>query len=342
MRILWVNGNPNPNFGGTELHTISMVKELGKRNVDLLLVCAKNSYVDKHTMDVKKYHIPFGHSLSLGSMKKLYEVIKQEKVDAIIANNGKEYPDVLYCAKIAKRKVFFFRHMSRMKQWLVRRLVFPFVDKFFAVSDYVKRNLISEGVQEERIQVIYNLIEEERFKPLEKPKDRLNLLFVGKLDEGKGVFDFVSACILLLKKGYPINCLVVGSGPAQNRIRELIKGLEDRFMLVGYTPRVEEYYGKANICVVPSRGEEAFPRVCLEALSSGCALVVSNSGGQSEAVLEGFNGYIFEKGDFSELVQKLSLAIERWEEFSENSIKLYQEKFSKENTIKLFLNALRG
>jgi len=241
-----------------------------------------------------------------------------------------------------------------MKEWAVRRFVFPFVDKFLAVSQHVRQNLIREGVPPQKVEVVYNIIEEERFKATQKPKNgRLKVLFVGKLDEGKGVFDLARACLGLLKKGYPIECIFVGNGKAEADLKAMVQGYRESFLFVGYTPEVEKYYTQAHVCVVPSKGEEAFPRVALEALISGCALVVSDSGGQKEAVIEGFNGYIFERGNPDTLKEKLSLALERgnpdtlkeklslalenWETFSPNSQKLYWENFSTQRTINRIL-----
>jgi glycosyltransferase involved in cell wall biosynthesis len=338
LRVFWVNGNPNPNFGGTELHTVSMLKHL-KDFFDITLICAKGSFVDKNTDFVRKLYIPFPHSLTLPSMIKLYRAISSEKPDIVVANNGKEYPDVLYCGKLAGSKVFFFRHMSRMREWAVRKFVFPFVDKFLAVSEHVRQNLIREGVPPQKVEVVYNIIEEDRFKATQKPKNgRLKVLFVGKLDEGKGVFDLAKACLGLLKKGYPIECIFVGNGRAEADLKAMVQGYQENFLFVGYTPEVEKYYAQAHVCVIPSKGEEAFPRVALEALISGCALVVSDSGGQKEAVIEGFNGYIFERGNPEALKEKLSLALENWETFSQNSQKLYWEKFSAQRTINKILD----
>ncbi len=337
MKIFWINGNPNPNFGGTEIHTVSTLK-LIKDIFDITLVCARGSFVDKNTDFVKKLYIPFPHSLTIPSMIKLYRAIKEEKPDVLVANNGKEYPDVLYCGKLAGSKVFFFRHMSRMREWAVRKLVFPFVDKFLAVSQYVRDNLIKEGVPSQKIEVVYNTIEEDRFKAVEKPRDgKLRILFVGKIDEGKGVFNLAKACLELLKKGYPIECIFVGNGTAEAHLKSMVQGYHRSFFFPGYTSEVEKYYAQAHVCVIPSKGEEAFGRVALEALISGCALVVSDSGGQKEAVVEGFNGYIFERGNTKALKEKLSLALENWETFSKNSQKLYWEQFSAQKTIKKLL-----
>lgn len=86
MKVFWVNGNPNPNFGGTELHTVSMLKYL-KDFFDITLICARGSFVDKNTDFVRKLYIPFPHSLTLPSMIRLYRAISSEKPDIVVANN---------------------------------------------------------------------------------------------------------------------------------------------------------------------------------------------------------------------------------------------------------------
>lgn len=79
MKIAWLNGNPNPNFGGTEIHTVKMVKELLRRDVDLFLVCAKDSFVDKHLREVRKYYISFPNSLAVINTIRLARVLKKRK-----------------------------------------------------------------------------------------------------------------------------------------------------------------------------------------------------------------------------------------------------------------------
>ncbi|MGC8852049.1 MAG: glycosyltransferase family 4 protein [Hydrogenobacter sp.] len=342
MKIVWLNGNPNPNFGGTEIHTVQMIKELVKEGVQVLLVCAKNSYVDRHVHDVKKYYASFPNSLALTNTIRLARIIKKEKPDFLIANNGKEYVNALLAGKFANTKVVFFRHMERMKQWMVRRFVFPYVDMFLAVSQKVKENLVQEGVPEEKVRVVYNIVDEERFFYTEKQKDTVEILFVGKLDQGKGVMDFLEALEELTKTEINLKAWIVGDGSLRKAIDLYIvqKGLEKRIRAVGYTPKVEEYYKRAHICVIPSRETEAFPRVAIEALACGCALVVSDVGGIKEAVEEGYNGFVFRAGDTKDLIDKLKRAVKEWEKLSKNSRDLYERKFSRNAIMKSFFSAL--
>lgn len=342
MKIVWLNGNPNPNFGGTEIHTIQMVKELLKEGIDVLLICAKGSYVDKHTEGIKKYHLSFPNSLALLSTIRLAKLLIEEKPQLIIANNGKEYVNALLAGKMAGIKVAFFRHMERMREWMVRKFVFPYVDRFFAVSEHVKENLIKEGVRPERIRVIYNLIEEERFGYAEKEEGKINFLFVGKVDRGKGVFDFLEAFYKLSLERKDIEAYVVGDGKAMGEVESFIEkhDLKDKVHLVGYTPRVEDYYKMAHVCVIPSRNTEAMTRVAVEALACGCALVVSNVGGIKEAVEEEKNGYVFNAGDVEDLKEKMKMATEKWKDFSVHSYNLYKRKFSRDVVLKKFIKEL--
>lgn len=231
-----------------------------------------------------------------------------------------------------------------MKQWLVRRFVFPYADLFLAVSEHVKTNLIKEGVREEKIRVVYNIVDEERFFYEEKKAEPIGVLFVGKLAEGKGVMDFAQAFSSLVDKGINIRGFIVGEGKLRKRLEEYIKekGLHHRLVLTGYVEKVEEYYKKSHVCVVPSRETEAFPRTALEALACGCALVVSHIGGTKEAVVEGKNGFVFRAGDVEDLKEKLQKAVENWQAFSQASLSLYRDKFSKEKVLHSFLRALES
>lgn len=345
MLIAWLNANPNPNFGGTELHTLQMIKELSKRKVPLVLLCAEGSYVDRNApKGIEKFYLTIGNSLALYNTLKLYQLLKHIKPYVLVANNGKEYPNALLAGKLASVRVAFFRHMERMKNPLVRRFVFPYVDMFFAVSDHVRQKLIQEGVKPDKVRVIYNPVDEERFYYKPKEENSIRILFVGKLDEGKGIFDLLEAFRLLMTERKDVTLVYVGDGKHKESLFQRIHslGLTQKVKLVGYTHNVEDYYRNAHVVVIPSKYTEAFPRVALEALACGCALVASDVGGTKEAIIEGKNGFVFRAGDIEDLLLKLKLAIENWKSFSQASLELYRNKFSTDRVIDNFLGALQS
>ncbi len=89
-------------------------------------------------------------------------------------------------------------------------------------------------------------------------------------------------------------------------------------------------------------GNGSLSRTVLEALACGCALVVSHIGGMKEAVIEGKNGFVFKAGDTKELREKLKKAVESWHVFSQVSLSLYKERFSKEVVLNSFFKSLES
>src|SRR5699024_2146812 len=87
----------------------------------------------------------------------------------------------------------------------------------------------------------------------------------------------------------------------------------------------------SNIFVFPSY-QEGLPKALMEALASGLPSVVSNIRGNSDLIIEGKGGYLFDPDDFSTLSEDLKRVIgspklkEEFGEFNKNRIK----DFSKE------------
>ncbi len=336
MKICWLNANPNPNFGGTELHSVVFVKELKNLGFDVFLCTAEGSYVDKHTQGLRKYYLSINNSLALWDTYKLYRILRKEKPDILIANNGKEYPNALLVGRLAGVKVALFRHMERMKNPLVRWTIFKNVDFIFAVSEHVRKNLIREGVPPDKVCVVYNFVDEELFKPYQKPEGVVNVMFVGKVEEGKGVFDLLHA----VEGIEGVKLYFVGDGKDLGELKRRAKPMGNRMVFTGYVKDTYKYYALSHVVVIPSKYTEAFPRVAIEALACGCALVVSDVGGIKEAVVEGFNGYVFRAGDVQDLREKLRLAVKNWKFFSKNSVELYGERFSKEKILRKFVGCM--
>jgi hypothetical protein len=104
---------------------------------------------------------------------------------------------------------------------------------------------------------------------------------------------------------------------------------------------------QADIVLVCSRSE-AFGRVTLEAMLLRKPVIGVNSGGTTELIREGFNGLLFEPGDYVQLADKIRYLMEhqgKIKEFGENGYEFAKEKFTKEEfsgkVYKLLMN-LKG
>jgi len=103
---------------------------------------------------------------------------------------------------------------------------------------------------------------------------------------------------------------IAGEGPEMQQLQALAEslGVAERVHFAGRADRakVASYFSGCEYFVLPSSADEGLPVVCAEAMSAGKALVATDSGGTSEAVLHQVNGLIVPKGDVAALAAALS------------------------------------
>lgn len=135
--------------------------------------------------------------------------------------------------------------------------------------------------------------------------DRVSILFVGRLDEGKGLFDLLESQSRL---GDTTRLYLVGSGTLEGELRDSMRtfGIEDDVEFVGAVPhdKVHHYYAAADIFCLPSY-HESFGMVNVEAMASGCPVVSTRIDAIEEYLNDGENGLLVTPGDVDELTGAL-------------------------------------
>ncbi|SFU87446.1 glycosyltransferase family 4 protein [Alicyclobacillus macrosporangiidus] len=120
-------------------------------------------------------------------------------------------------------------------------------------------------------------------------RDRLRLLFVGRLVAGKGVQSLLKAVAILRRRGLPVQLDVVGRGSQAytKHLRETARrlGVAKRVRWLGFREpsAMPQVYLAHDVVVVPSR-QESFGLVALEAMAWGVPLVSTRSGGLADFV----------------------------------------------------------
>ena len=153
-------------------------------------------------------------------------------------------------------------------------------DVILAVSHYTKKNLTRNGVSPDKIKVIRNAIETDKFYPRDKRECRKHLgldenvfylTFVGRFTPDKGR-DIIIRTMNLLK-AYPIKLLLIDD-------RGYSGELPSNVIYVGKVPNDELslWLNASDVFFFPSL-YEGDSLACLEAASSGLPLVASNTGG---------------------------------------------------------------
>ncbi len=178
--------------------------------------------------------------------------------------------------------------------------------RVIANSHRGKREIIHHyGYPGDRIHVIHNGVDCERFRPPVEPtaSPRVRLLFVGTGFERKGLPFAIQALALLPPH---VKLKVVGKGDvARHQRMAASAGVADRIEFLGKGQDMPMIYQNADVLVHPAV-YEPFANVCMEAMASGLPVVTSRINGVSEVIEQGKNGAIVEK---PEDIEALAAAI---------------------------------
>jgi len=196
--------------------------------------------------------------------------------------------------------------------------------KIIAVSEEAKRDIVAHySVPAEKIVVIYNGVDQNRFNPARRaevrcsmrehwkiPLDAPLVLFVGTGFRRKGLDRVIS--IWQSPRLQQVFLLVVGDDTRIGRYHSWANTIAPgRILFAGRRNDVENYYAAADVVVLPAV-QEAFGNVVIEGLASGLAVLVSRSVGAAE-ILHGrlAQGIVNQIEDPKELEEKLLMLLER-------------------------------
>lgn len=182
-------------------------------------------------------------------------------------------------------------------------------DGVTAVSQNLKEQTLDSFQIENDIRVIYNFIDFERFKKLNKdhfkmaiaPHGEKILVHTSNFRKVKRVEDVIYTFKKVLEK-IPSKLLLVGDGPERHRCEELCRhlGLYSEVRFLGKQNAVEELLAVSDLFLMPSE-KESFGLAALEAMACQLPVISSNSGGLPELNIHGVTGFTSEVGDVEQM-----------------------------------------
>lgn len=138
---------------------------------------------------------------------------------------------------------------------------------------------------------------------------RLNLAFVGRLEDAKGVRRLLSVLARINTERIGTVHLI-GDGPMRSEYEQLSKQSKATIVFHGFLKR-DEINGilrASHIFVLPS-DSEGFPKVVAEAANFGLISVVSDVSCIGQYIIDGQTGYLVPPSDEEKLLEKLQLAL---------------------------------
>lgn len=169
-------------------------------------------------------------------------------------------------------------------------------------ESYCERNrLVSNGVKMDRVTVVANSVDMERFSPDHSNpvlRDAYQLTpetccfgIVARLSREKRHQDFIAAAITVHQKHPDTRFFIVGDGPMKESIETLVHGYESFIYLTGMRKDIPDIL-KSLDCFVLCSEIESLPLSIREAMSMELPVIATDVGGIREAVLEGITGLV--------------------------------------------------
>jgi glycosyltransferase involved in cell wall biosynthesis len=370
-----------PHVGGIERVVYEQCKRLMRKRFEPMVLTHRN-YTDKNYVldgiNVRCYDsVNIGFRVGIpyaiphvSSFKTFWESVKSSD---LIHVHGHPYLSSLLAVKIAKKcskplvvtqhntfieyENSLWDHVEWLNDCAVGKQVLKGADKVVVVSNATRNYVLSLGADPDKIEVLHNGVDLDRFRPLPGVKDEMRkklgipqdssvALTVRRLVYKNGIDTLIESARLAVRKNPKLVFVVVGKGPDFEQVKEKMGqlGLQRNFRLTGFISDEDLpfYYNSADFFVLPSKSGEGLPLVALEAMACGLPVVATNVGGISEVMSEDYGRLVppgspvslaeaileFSRKNLSVLKKDLRMMMEEkfsWDRNVEKLGKIYEE-----------------
>ncbi|MBX7242709.1 MAG: glycosyltransferase family 4 protein [Bacteroidia bacterium] len=313
-------------IGGIQRHTRLLVEELAKNgNCDIIVIHPHKDIRVFENPAVKEIHInplPGKRQYLLEKYqlsREVYEIVKQYP-DYVVYAQGLT---VWYGIKKLKNRLIVNPHGLEMFQTLtwqewgklgifrkVMRHVFKSAHTVISLggrlTDILNHAVKNKSTQVAVIPNAVNLSASKEEKIIKTGiKDPIHCLFVGRFAFNKGIDVLMKAVKILNERGYGNKFVfsLAGKGPLFESYKQQYPFTNVHFLGFVSDEDLFKLYKTHHLFVLPTLFE-GMPTVVLEAMTEGMPVIVTDVGATKELVDE-TNGYIIEKKNVEDLVQKL-------------------------------------
>ena len=317
--------------GGVMAHIYHLSQHLIKAGHEIKVIAPLSSppsILDKGFIRLgRSVPVPTGGStarisLSVWLEPRIKRLLKEESFDVIHLHEplAPIIPlFILHLSQSVNVGTFHAFHGSGRIYWLTKYLLRKWHNKLdgrIAVSSpalsFVSRHFPGD------YRVIPNGIEFDRFSTPSRPlrefqDDKLNILFVGRLEKRKGL-KYLLGAYSKLKWSHPnTRLIIVGPGNPEPEAYRFIaeRNIEDVVFAGGVSYEdLPRYYQAADIFCSPATGKESFGIVLLEAMAAGKPIVASNIEGYSSVMTHGQEGLLVPPRDEEALETSLETLLD--------------------------------
>ena len=235
-------------------------------------------------------------------------------------------------------------------QTTVENTAFRLAHAIVANAAAVKEQLVGEGVSSDKITVIHNGLDLSRFRQNGNVTEALQRLDLESIS-GRPIITMVANFEyrvkdhpMLLRAAQRVTAnvpeaifVLAGEGELREEMQKLAGelGLKESCFFIGRCASVPDLLAASDICVLSSQAE-GFSNSILEYMAAGRAVVATDVGGASEAIVEGETGYLVQAGDDQAMAERITSLLrdpDKSHRMGLNGRRLVEQRFSTENRL---------
>jgi len=326
MRAALINAGNE--YGGGLEHIVSLINELGRDQVDLIVFeegpvaeAAREAGISVHVFQQKhRYEVKVLYRLRQFIREQNYAVIHTHgpRANALIALVRPFFrASWIMTVHSDPRRDFLDRGLKGKVFEMVHHLTFKKADGIIAVSTEIGNYLRSIGVPEERIKVIHNGIRfsEQSESKVKKQSSIFTLMTAGRLSEVKGNAILLRALSKVAFKDW--RWIVCGEGEELDELKRSasVNELTDQLFFKGWltSSELRNELREADVFVLPSLSE-GFPLILLEAADEEVPVIATDVGDVKEVITDQRMGWLIPSDDEEVLTEALTEAHQLYKE----------------------------
>lgn len=227
---------------------------------------------------------------------------------------------------------------AQMAFWFYKVVkVFDNIDYFFVLTNFQKEKVKSLGIDENKIILKPNSLN----IPFVTQKEKQGYIYVGRLEESKGIYELLRVWKELDKK---FILTIIGGGEIEDELKKEFSNAN-----IIFKGKCSREVTLANIAtsrylIQPSLLYETFGLTIIEAMSFGVPVIGFDIGTRGDFIQDGVNGFLSTPDNLKEVVEK-SFNYKKYDGLCKNATqtaKLYENEYVIEKQIEIYKNILEN
>lgn len=329
---------PELNQGGVELGTIQIAEALTSAELENYVASQGGRMEHLLTnLGVKHFTLPLKSKNPITIIKnayKLAKIIREKGINIIHARSrAPAWSAYIAAQKTGIHYLTTFHGTYGLGPKGIKKIynrIMTMGEKIIVISSHIKRHVMENyHVPEDKLVFIHRCVDVDKFNPekvteerltniieqYELPRDKKNILLIGRLTHWKGQELLIDA-LAKLKDRQDFHCIFTGDDQGRTQytdgLHTKIKqyDMSDYYTFIRHTDDVPALMQACDIIVSASLEPEAFGRIAAEGEAMGKIVIASNIGGSLDNLKDGVTGRHFISGNADDLAAKITWALD--------------------------------